>query len=247
VASLKDQIELARLPRHIAIIMDGNGRWAKEKGAERIFGHRNAMQAVRDSATSCAELGVGFLTLYAFSTENWARPQREVNALMDLLVSALESELDTLMKNNVRLLSLGNIASLPTDCQRNLKRAMDKTAGNTGLRLNLALSYSGRWELTEAVRRIVADVQAGVLSLEDITENTIATHLGTAGIPDPELIIRSGGEMRLSNFLLWQSAYAEFFSTPKYWPDFRKEDLYEAIVDFQRRERRFGNVLEPQS
>lgn len=227
--------------------MDGNGRWAKEKGAERIFGHRNAMQAVRDSATSCAELGVGFLTLYAFSTENWARPQREVNALMDLLVSALESELDTLMKNNVRLLSLGNIASLPTDCQRNLKRAMDKTAGNTGLRLNLALSYSGRWELTEAVRRIVADVQAGVLSLEDITENTIATHLGTAGIPDPELIIRSGGEMRLSNFLLWQSAYAEFFSTPKYWPDFRKEDLYEAIVDFQRRERRFGNVLEPQS
>lgn len=227
--------------------MDGNGRWAREKGAERIFGHRNAMQAVRDSATSCAELGVGYLTLYAFSTENWARPQREVNALMDLLVNALESEVDTLIKNNVRLLSLGNIASLPKDCQMNLKRAMDKTAGNTGLRLNLALSYSGRWEITEAVRRIVSDVQAGQLSPEEITEKTIATHLGTAGIPDPELIIRSGGEMRLSNFLLWQSAYAEFFSTLKYWPDFRKEDLYEAIVDYQRRERRFGKVLEPQS
>lgn len=225
--------------------MDGNGRWARERGAERIFGHRNAIQAVRDCATGCAELGVEYLTLYAFSTENWERPKMEVNALMDLLVSSLRSEIGTLMDNNVSLQSLGNIASLPKDCQANLQYAIEQTAGNTGLRLNLALSYSGRWEITEAVRRIAQEVLAGKITPQDIQEQTIATHLGTAGMPDPELIIRSGGEMRLSNFLMWQSAYAEFFSTPKYWPDFRKEDLYEAIVDYQRRERRFGKVLEP--
>lgn len=244
MASLKDQIDQNRLPRHIAIIMDGNGRWARERGAERIFGHRNAIQAVRDCATGSAELGVEFLTLYAFSTENWERPKLEVNALMDLLIGSLRSELGTLMDNNVRLQSLGNIPSLPADCQANLQYAMEQTAGNTGLRLNLALSYSGRWEITEAVRHIAREVQKGNISPDQINEQLIATHLGTAGMPDPELIIRSGGEMRLSNFLMWQSAYAEFFSTRKYWPDFRKEDLYEAIIEYQRRERRFGRVLE---
>lgn len=245
MASLKEQIDIARLPRHIAIIMDGNGRWAREKGAERIFGHRNAIQAVKDAATGCAELGVEFLTLYAFSTENWGRPQAEVNGLMDLLVRALHDELDTLLDNNVKLHCLGDINSLPKACQANLAKAMAATADKTGLQLVLALSYSGRWEITEAVRAIAREVKAGTLDPEHIREEIISAHLGTAGMPDPELIIRSGGDVRLSNFLLWQLAYAEFFSTRKFWPDFRKEDLYEAIVDFQRRERRFGRVLEP--
>ena len=245
MASLKEHIDLTRLPRHIAIIMDGNGRWAREKGAERIFGHRNAIQAVKDAATGSAELGVEFLTLYAFSTENWGRPQTEVNGLMDLLVRALHDELGTLLENNVRLLCLGDISSLPNACQANLAKAMEATSGKTGLQLVLALSYSGRWEITEAMRAIARQVKDGTLQPEDIKEDLISAHLGTAGMPDPELIIRSGGDVRLSNFLLWQLAYAEFFSTRKFWPDFRKEDLYEAIVDFQRRERRFGRVLEP--
>lgn len=245
MASFRNQINPEKLPRHIAVIMDGNGRWAKQKGAARIFGHRNAIQAVREISEGCGELGVDYLTLYTFSTENWARPQDEVNGLMELLVDALQKELETMQKNKVRLMTIGNTESLPVSCQVKLQDTMRQTAGNTGLKLILALSYSGRWEITEAVRKIAQDVADGRLTTADISENRISDYLNTSGIPDPELLIRSGGEMRISNFLLWQLAYTEIYVTKKFWPDFRKEDLFEAIVDFQQRERRFGKVLEP--
>jgi len=245
VATFRDQIKPDKLPRHIAVIMDGNGRWAREKGAARIFGHRNAIQAIRDISEGCGELGVEYLTLYAFSTENWARPKEEVDGLMELLVDTLQGELSTLQKNKVRLMAIGDITSLPGSCQNKLKDSLKATEGNTGLRLILALSYSGRWEITEAVRKIAKDVADGVLRAEDITEAHLSAQLNTSGIPDPELLIRSGGEMRISNFLLWQLAYTELYITRKFWPDFRKDDLFEAIVDFQQRQRRFGKVLEP--
>lgn len=245
MATINDQINSEKLPRHIAVIMDGNGRWARQKGAARIFGHRHAIQAVRDICEGCGELGVKYLTLYAFSTENWSRPKEEVDGLMELLVDALQKEMETLQKNNVRLSVIGDVNSLPGSCQRKLKESMEETAGNSGLNVILALSYSGRWEITDAVRKIARAVADGKLLPEDITEKNLSDHLNTSGIPDPELLIRSGGEMRISNFLLWQLAYTELYITDKFWPDFRKNDLFEAIIDFQKRERRFGKVLEP--
>ncbi|MFM8347013.1 MAG: isoprenyl transferase [Bacteroidota bacterium] len=225
--------------------MDGNGRWAQQKGAARIFGHRNAIEAVKAISTGCAELGVEYLTLYVFSTENWGRPQEEVQGLLELLVNTLKSEISTLQENKVRLQAIGDIASLPGNCQKNLQFAIDATAANTGLTVVLALSYSGRWEITQAVRKIAGSVAEGLMKPEAITDEVIAAHLETAGLPDPELMIRTGGEMRISNFLLWQLAYTELWITRKFWPDFRKEDLYEAIIEYQHRERRFGKVLQP--
>ncbi len=224
--------------------MDGNGRWAKKQGAMRVFGHRNAIKAVRDTTEACAELGIKYLTLYAFSTENWSRPKAEVNALMELLVSTIRSETETLMKNNVRLIAIGDLKNLPKSCQKELQEAMDITGKNTGLTLILALSYSGRWEITEAVKEIAAKVAAGQLNVTDITDNTISQHLNTKNIPDPELLIRTSGEMRISNFLLWQLAYTELYICETLWPDFRREHLYEGILAYQQRERRFGKLSE---
>jgi undecaprenyl diphosphate synthase len=245
VASFKDQIDFNNLPNHIAVIMDGNGRWAKKKGAARIFGHRNAIQAVTDVTEACGELGIKYLTLYAFSTENWGRPKEEVDALMELLVNTLKKELGNLMENQVRLTTIGDISHLPDQCQRNLMEAIAATRGNTGIRVILALNYSGRWELTKAMRRMADEVKAGKLDPSSINESMISGYLETAGIPDPELLIRTSGELRVSNFLLWQIAYTELYITKTLWPDFRKEDLYEAIYSYQHRERRFGKVLEP--
>lgn len=232
------------MPQHVAVIMDGNGRWAKKKGALRIFGHRNAVQAVRDVTEGCGELGVKFLTLYAFSTENWKRPKEEVQGLMELLVNTVKQEINTLMENNVRLKTIGETSQLPQDCQENLAWAIDKTKNNSGLTLIMALSYSGRWEITKAIKGLAADLETGKLKPAEINEQTIENYLETSGIPDPELLIRTSGEMRVSNFLLWQIAYTELFITPTLWPDFRKENLYEAIWSYQQRERRFGKTSE---
>ncbi|HEY8934758.1 MAG TPA: isoprenyl transferase [Cyclobacteriaceae bacterium] len=240
----KEHIDLNNLPSHIAVIMDGNGRWAKKKGAMRIFGHRNAIQAVKDVTESCGELGIKYLTLYAFSTENWSRPKEEVDGLMELLVSTIKQEIKTLMDNNVRLITIGNTAHLPGDCQKNLVWAMDKTKNNKGLTLILALSYSGRWEIVEGIKALTADIQSNKIKASEISEKLFENYLQTSGIPDPELLIRTSGEMRVSNFLLWQIAYTEFFITPTLWPDFRKEHLYEAIYAYQKRERRFGKTSE---
>ncbi len=245
VASFKDQIDFTNLPNHIAVIMDGNGRWAKKKGAARIFGHRNAIQAVTDVTEACGELGIKHLTLYAFSTENWGRPKDEVDGLMELLVNTLKMEIGNLMENQVRLTTIGDISLLPSSCQRNLAEAIEATSHNTGLHVMLALNYSGRWEITQAARMLAKEVKEGKIRPEDIDEHHISNHLETAGIPDPELLIRTSGELRISNFLLWQIAYTELYITKTLWPDFRKEDLYEAIYSYQHRERRFGKLLEP--
>ena len=239
-----DTIDKNNLPEHIAIIMDGNGRWAKKKGAMRIFGHNHAVTSVRETTEKCAELGIKFLTLYAFSTENWNRPKEEVDALMQLLVTTISGEIKTLTKNNIKLEAIGNIENLPSNCKKELAHAMNVTKDNTRLTLILALSYSGRWEILEATKKIAADVQKGTLKIEDINEGLFSGYLSTRGIPDPELLIRTSGEKRISNFLLWQIAYAEIYITEILWPDFRKEHLYEAIVDFQKRERRFGKISE---
>ncbi len=223
--------------------MDGNGRWARQKGAARIFGHRNAIEAVRQVIEGSGELGIKHLTLYAFSTENWGRPKEEVDALMELLVNTLQKEISSLHKNNVRLTTIGDTAQLPADCRENLKKAIEGTKENTGLNLLIALNYSGRWEIVKAARQLAEQVQAGKLKAEEITETTVSHLMETKDIPDPELLIRTSGEMRISNFLLWQIAYTELYITPKLWPDFRKEDLYEAICEYQKRERRFGKVL----
>lgn len=241
---MKEKIKQGSLPEHIAVIMDGNGRWAKKKGAARVFGHKNAIKAVRDVTEGCAELGVKYLTLYAFSTENWSRPKLEVTALMELLVSTLSSEIKTLTDNDIRLESIGDRASLPPKCQKELEAAIEKTSANKRMTLILALSYSGKWDITQATKRIAIDVQEGKLKAEDITQNTIDNYLVTSGIPDPELLIRTSGEQRISNFLIWQMAYTEFFITETLWPDFRKEHLYEALVSYQERERRFGKTSE---
>ena len=241
---MKESINPNNLPQHIAVIMDGNGRWAKGQGAARIFGHRSAIQAVRDVTEGCAELGVGYLTLYAFSTENWGRPRAEVNALMQLLVSTIGSEQETLMKNNVRLQTIGDTHQLPNNCANTLERAIELTRHNTGLTLVLALNYSGRWEITEAVKNIARQVEQQNLRSEDINQTMIADQLATRTMPDPELLIRTSGEMRISNFLLWQLAYTELYITPVLWPDFRREHLYEAILTYQQRERRFGKISE---
>jgi undecaprenyl diphosphate synthase len=244
VASFKEHIDFNNLPRHIAVIMDGNGRWAKKKGALRIFGHRNAVQAVRDVTECCGELGIKYLTLYAFSTENWNRPKDEIDGLMELLVNTLKQEIGTLNENQVKLITIGDTSHLPSECQKNLQWAIDQTKNNSGLTLILALSYSGRWEIIEAVKQIVADAKSGKINEGDINERFFENYLKTSGIPDPELLIRTSGELRISNFLLWQIAYTELFITPTLWPDFRKEHLYEAIWAYQQRERRFGKTSE---
>ncbi|MDH4057561.1 MAG: isoprenyl transferase [Cyclobacteriaceae bacterium] len=244
MASLKENIDLNNLPCHIAVIMDGNGRWARNKGAARIFGHRNAVQSVKDVTEGCGELGVKYLTLYAFSTENWGRPKEEVDGLMELLVNTLKKEINSLHENKVRLKTIGDVGHLPTVCQDNLKEAIEATSNNQGLTLILALSYSGRWEIVEAAKALAKDVKSGKISSEKISEDLFSDYLKTAGIPDPELLIRTSGEMRISNFLLWQIAYTELYITKKLWPDFRKEDLYEAICAYQMRDRRFGKVME---
>ncbi len=242
--SLKEQIDLNRLPQHIAVIMDGNGRWAKQRGQNRIFGHRNGVQAVRDTAEACAELGVKHLTVYAFSSENWNRPQMEVSALMTLLLKTLNSELKTLLKNDIRLGAVGDIDSLPKSVAKQLQDAIDKTAHCKRMELILALSYSGKNEITQAARKLAQEVKKGTLQPEEIIEELIAKNLYTAGRPDPELMIRTSGEKRISNFLLWQLAYAEFYFTEIFWPEFSKEELYKAILEYQNRERRFGKTSE---
>jgi undecaprenyl diphosphate synthase len=249
-ASEKDKREQDRLreageiPGHIAIIMDGNGRWAKKRGMPRIAGHREGVESVRDIVEASGQLGVQYLTLYAFSTENWKRPQEEVSLLMRLLLKALRDEADRLHKNNVRLRAVGDVTRLPKEVQSELLDGIEKTKENTGLTLVLALSYSGRWDFTEAVKRLAGEIVAGRIRAEEITEELIASHLSTAGIPDPDLMVRTSGEFRVSNFLLWQLAYSEIHITPKFWPDFRRMDLYAAIRDYQSRERRFGMVSE---
>jgi undecaprenyl diphosphate synthase len=244
VASLKEHIDFNNLPRHIAVIMDGNGRWAKKKGALRIFGHKNAVQAVRDITECCGELGIKYLTLYAFSTENWNRPKAEVDGLMELLVNTLKQEIGTLNENQVKLKTIGDTSHLPQNCQDNLQWAIEQTSKNSGLTLILALSYSGRWEIVQAVKQIANEVKDGKIDPNAINEKFFENYLKTSGIPDPELLIRTSGELRVSNFLLWQIAYTELFITPTLWPDFRKEHLYEAICAYQQRERRFGKTSE---
>lgn len=240
--SLREQINLQRLPRHIAIIMDGNGRWAKEKGQDRLYGHFHGVESVRNIVEGCAELGVEYLTLYAFSTENWDRPHYEVTGLIELLVETIRKETETLNKNNIKLHVIGDVKMLPEYAQKELNESLQITSQNTGLNLVMALSYSSRWELVQAVQHIAEDVKAGKIDPAAITQNTLQQYLATSNFPDPELMIRTSGEYRISNFLLYQLAYAELYFTNVRWPDFRKENLYEAILDFQSRERRFGKT-----
>jgi len=241
---LKSQVNTENLPRHIAIIMDGNGRWAKQHGKPRVFGHQSGVKAVRETTEAAAELGVEYLTLYAFSTENWNRPKFEVNALMALLVETIRKEVKTLNKNNIRLAAIGNLSRLPEKSQKALQKAIDDTAQNTRMTLVLALNYSAKWEIMNAVKSLAAKVEEGNLKSGEIDEAVFADALATRGMPDPELLIRTSGETRISNFLLWQIAYSELYFTPTFWPDFRKPNLYKAILDYQNRERRFGKTSE---
>jgi len=240
--SLPQSIDTQNVPNHVAIIMDGNGRWARQHGKVRTFGHKNGVVAVRDTTEGAAELGVRYLTLYAFSTENWNRPRVEINALMELLILTISRETRTLMDNNIRLQAIGDLNSLPKSCVKALRSSIDATAGNTRMTLVLALSYSARWEILQAVRKIVDEAGRNRVAPEAVTESYFSDRLSTAGIPDPELLIRTSGEYRISNFLLWQIAYTELYFTPKLWPDFRREDLFEAVAAYQKRERRFGEV-----
>ena len=242
--SLKEKINIAKLPAHVAIIMDGNGRWAKSQGKPRVFGHKSGVVSVREVTEGAAELGVHYLTLYAFSTENWSRPTFEVNALMTLLVETVRKEVSTLNKNNIRLQAIGNLDGLPEKTRLTLLEGIDLTKDNTRMTLILALNYSSRWEIVEATKRIAQKVAEGQLSPEDIDTTLFTQYLTTKDIPDPELLIRTGGEHRISNYLLWQAAYAELFFTSVMWPDFRKEHFYSAILDYQNRERRFGMASE---
>jgi len=242
--NLLEKINKNNIPKHIAIIMDGNGRWAKQQGEDRIFGHHEGVNSVREIVEAAAEVGVKYLTIYAFSTENWNRPKEEVDALMELLVATISIEAPQLNKNGVKLEAIGNLKSLPPSCYDELQEAMKLTEKNTRLTLVLALSYSAKWEITNAVKEISEDVKKGNLSPENITEEIIASHLCTKNYPDPELMIRTSGEHRISNFLLWQLAYAEFYFTDTLWPDFRKNDFYQAIIGYQNRERRFGKTSE---
>ena len=234
------EIDATNLPKHIAITMDGNGRWAKSKGKLRVFGHKNGVKSVRDTVEGAAEIGIEYLTLYAFSSENWNRPEKEVNALMTLLVSAINKETKTLMNNNIRLCTIGDINKLPSKAQKELQEAITKTKDNTRMTLVLALSYSGRGEIINAVRNIIKDGKKP----EEINEDTFQQYLTTKSVPDPELLIRTSGEYRISNFLLWQIAYSELYFTETLWPDFRRADLYKAILNYQSRERRFGKTTE---
>jgi undecaprenyl diphosphate synthase len=240
----KEQIDISRVPQHIAIIMDGNGRWAKNQGQFRVFGHVSGVLSVKDIVEGCLDIGIKYLTIYAFSTENWNRPIDEVNALMELLTSTINNEADRLNRDNVKLNAIGDIQSLPEKCIADLANVMEITSKNTKCTLTLALSYSSRWEITEATRKIAQELLEEKISLADINEETFYAHLNTAKLPDPELLIRTSGERRVSNFLLWQIAYTELYFTETLWPDFRKEDLFEAVVDYQKRERRFGKISE---
>lgn len=244
MSQLLQQIDKSHLPRHIAIIMDGNGRWAKEQGQDRLFGHFHGVESVRNIVEGSAELGIEYLTLYAFSTENWERPEYEVVGLMELLVNTIRNEVDSLHKNNIKLHVIGDMSLLPDYAKQELSEALDITKGNTGLNLIMALSYSGRWELLNAVKNIAHEVKKGKLKVEEINQDILQQYLCTSGFPDPELMIRTSGEYRISNFLLYQLAYAELYFTNVRWPDFRKENLYEAILDYQNRERRFGKTSE---
>ncbi|GAB4277256.1 MAG: isoprenyl transferase [Marinilabiliales bacterium] len=241
---LKDKIDKEKLPAHVAIIMDGNGRWAKKKGNPRVYGHKNAIKAVRAVTEASAELGIKYLTLYAFSTENWSRPKYEVDALMNLLVSTVNSEMETLNKNNIRLHAIGNLDMLPKKVNSKLFEAIKATQNNTGLNLILALSYSSRWEIVNAVKEIADKVKKDLINIDEINDYTISQHLTTKDFPDPDLLIRSSGEKRISNFLLWQIVYSELYFTDTLWPDFDKDEFYKAIIDYQNRERRFGMISE---
>ena len=241
---LKDKIIKSKLPCHIAIIMDGNGRWARERGSHRIFGHQNGVTAVKETVECAGELGIKYLTLYAFSKENWSRPKMEIDALLNLMISTINSETETLIKNNVRLLVIGDLKSLPPYILEKLTEVIELTRNNSGLTLIVALSYGARWEITEVAKRLAADVASGKIDKDEIDESVFAGYLTTRGIPDPELLIRTSGEYRVSNFLLWQIAYSELYFSSTLWPDFRKEHLYRAIIDFQSRERRFGKISE---
>lgn len=242
--SQKEKLNINKIPRHVAVIMDGNGRWAARHGNARSFGHEQGVDAVRSTVEGAAEIGVQYLTLFAFSTENWSRPREEVEALMGLLVYAIDLETDNLMKNNIRLMHIGDDRKLPDNVKEKLYSCIDRLKNNTGLTLILALSYSSKWEILEAVKKLATEIDLKKFSHDDINIELFESYLSTAGIPDPELLIRTSGEFRISNFLLWQIAYAELWFTDKLWPDFRKEDLYEAILDFQNRERRFGLTSE---
>jgi undecaprenyl diphosphate synthase len=242
--SLKEKIDISRLPVHIAIIMDGNGRWAIQHGMDRIFGHQRGVESVRNVIEAAAELGIKYLTLYAFSTENWGRPDEEISALMGIMVRSLNDETATMVKNNIRMTAIGDFSRLSEDVRIRLFETVHMTSGSTGLNLIVALSYSSRWEITEAAKRIAVEVLAQKLDPEAVDEILMEGYLSTAGIPDPDLLIRTSGELRISNFLLWQMAYTELYFTNKLWPDFGKEDIYDAIIDFQKRERRFGKTSE---
>ena len=242
--SLIDQLDHNRLPAHLAIIMDGNGRWAKARGLDRSEGHREGVEAIRRVVKAASAASVQYLTLYAFSTENWCRPPDEVNGLMDLMVYALTRETAELKKNGVSVISIGNLERLPAQVRESLEDCIRETAGGKKLTLVIALSYSSKWELTEATRQISRDVKSGLLQLEEISEEILGNYLTTRSLPDPDLLIRTGGEQRISNFLLWQCAYAEFYFTDTFWPDFNEEELYKAILDYQQRERRFGRISE---
>ncbi len=240
--SLKDKIDRSRLPVHIAVIMDGNGRWAQKNGKERFYGHQEGVVSVRKIVEAAGDMGIRYLTVYTFSTENWNRPREEVDALMALMVTAIQRETPDLMANNVRLGMIGDVSRLPKETRENLESCLKETSGNTGLTLILALSYSSRWEITEAVRSIANEVKNGCLDVSQINEELISDHLTTKNIPDPDLLIRTGGEYRISNYLMWQLSYSELYFTDAYWPEFREENLYAAILDYQNRERRFGKT-----
>ncbi|MGA0231785.1 MAG: isoprenyl transferase [Saprospiraceae bacterium] len=244
MSDLKNRIDLSRLPRHVAIIMDGNGRWAKAHGKPRVFGHQNGVKAVREVTEAAAELGVEYLTLYAFSTENWRRPKLEVNALMGLLIETVRKEMSTLNDNDIRLEAIGDISELPVKTAKALEEGIENTKNNKRMTLILALNYSARWEITEMVKTLAAKSKAGVIDPNDIDETDVSEHLSTSGIPDPELMVRTSGEKRISNYLLWQLAYAELYFSEVFWPDFRREHFYQALIDYQGRERRFGKISE---
>ena len=240
----KEQIQSDRMPRHVAIIMDGNGRWAKRQGLARMFGHRQGVETVHRITEAAADLGISYMTLYAFSTENWNRPKEEVDALMSLLVDTIAKETPTLMKNNIRLQTIGDLSRLPQATRDNFLSCIVETSGNTGLTLVIALSYSARWELIRATQQIAAKVKDGEMLIEDINEEVIGAYLTTSDMPDPDLLIRTSGELRISNFLLWQLAYSELYFTDCLWPEFTTEEFYRAILDYQHRERRFGKTSE---
>lgn len=244
MSELLENIDPEKVPRHVAIIMDGNGRWAKRMGKHRIYGHTTGVESVRESLIAASEAGVEYLTLYAFSTENWNRPKEEVDGLMDLLVQTIAQEIETLNKNEVQLKTIGDLNKLPGNCREQLMEAIDQTSSNKRITLVLALNYSSRWEITEACKKIAQQVKVGNLEVENVTSDIINQHLSTKDIPDPELLIRTSGEQRISNFLLWQLAYTEFYFSKKYWPEFKKEDFFEAVITYQQRERRFGKVSE---